>query len=284
MLQRTAWLTACAGKLAKEAGAKLFLQSQQDIHMGGRQSNAAYQYTLQADDLKGLREWAPKVYEALLPVPELADTNTDQQDHGLQTSLVFDRDTIYKLGLNLNTVDSTLNDAFGQRQVSTIYNPLNPVPCRDGSGTPSNTGRAATRLKTTYVTTPGGAEVPLAAISTFGPTNTPLAVNHQGQFAAATVSFNLPPGVSLEQASNAITKTMRQHGRPRQHTGHVSGHGQAAFQDSLNSQNVLDPGGRFSPSISCWACCMRSYIHPAHDPLHHHAFRRRGCHPCAHGL
>jgi multidrug efflux pump len=246
------------GKLAKEPGAKLFLQSQQDIRMGGRQSNAAYQFTLQADDLQDLRKWAPKVYEALLLLPELADTNTDQQDHGLQTSLVFDRDTLYKLGLSLNTVDSTLNDAFGQRQVSTIYNPLNQYHVVMEAA--PQYWQSSDSLKTTYVTTPGGAEVPLAAISTYGPTNTPLAVNHQEQFAAATVSFNLPPGVSLEQASDAITRTMRRIGVPDTVQGKFQGTAKA-FQDSLGSQNILIAVAILTIYIVL-GILYESYIHP----------------------
>ena len=113
------------GKLAHEPGAKLFLQAAQDIRMGGRQSNAQYQYTLQADHLDDLRAWAPRILQAMMQLHELADVNSDQQDNGTQISLIIDRDTAYRLGVTPSLIDSTLNDAFGQRQVSTIYNPLN---------------------------------------------------------------------------------------------------------------------------------------------------------------
>jgi multidrug efflux pump len=246
------------GKLAKEPGAKLILQSQQDIRMGGRQSNATYQYTLQADDLSELRAWAPKLYEALVPVPELADVNTDQQDKGLQTSLVFDRDTLYKLGLSLNTVDSTLNDAYGQRQISTIYNPLNQYHVV--MEVDPKYWQSSDSLGTTYVTTTAGAEVPLAAFSTYGPTSTPLAVNHQGQFAAATISFNLPPGISLGEASNAITKTTRQIGMPDTVQGTFQGTAKA-FQDSLGSQDMLIAVAILTIYIVL-GMLYESYIHP----------------------
>jgi multidrug efflux pump len=112
-------------KLAKEPGAALFLVPVQDIRVGGRQANAQYQFTLQADDLEELRVWEPRVRRALGDLPELVDVNTDQEDKGLQTSLIIDRDTAAKLGVTPQMIDATLNDAFGQRQVSTIYNPLN---------------------------------------------------------------------------------------------------------------------------------------------------------------
>jgi len=246
------------GKLAKEAGAKLILQSSQDIRMGGRQSNAMYQFTLQADDLGQLRIWAPRLYEELRVLPQLVDVNTDQQDHGIQTSLVFDRDTMYKLGLSMNTVDQTLNDAFGQRQVSTIYNPLNQyhvvmeVDPRYWQNSDS--------LKSTYVTAPSGAEAPLSAFSTYGPTNTPLAVSHQGQFAAATISFNLPPGVALEQASDAIKKVMQRMGVPDSVQGAFQGTAKA-FQDSLGSQNILIAVAIFTIYIVL-GILYESFIHP----------------------
>jgi len=246
------------GKLAKEPGAKLYLQSSQDIRMGGRQSNALYQYTLQADDLKDLRTWAPRLYEELLKVPDLVDVNTDQQDHGLQTSLTFDRNTIYKLGLSMDTVDETLNDAFGQREVSTIYNPLNQYHVV--MEVAPKYWQNSDSLKTTYVTTPAGAEVPLAAFSSYGPTNTPLAVNHQGEFAAATISFNLPPGISLGEASDAITKVVRRLGVPDSVQGTFQGTAKA-FQDSLNSQNILIIVALFTIYIVL-GMLYESYIHP----------------------
>ena len=246
------------GKLSKEAGAKLILQSAQDIRMGGRQSNALYQFTLQADDLKQLRAWTPKIYEELRTLPQLADVNTDQQDHGIQTSITFDRDTLYRLGLNMTTVDQTLNDAFGQRQVSTIYNPLNQYHVV--MEVAPEYWQNADSLKNTYVTNPAGGEVPLAAFSTYAPTNTPLAVSHQGQFAAATISFNLPQGISLQEASEAITKAMRRLGVPDSVQGNFQGTAKA-FQDSLGSQNILIIVAIFTIYIVL-GILYESFIHP----------------------
>ena len=116
------------------AGASLFLQAVQDIRVGGRQGNAQYQYTLQADNLADLYEWAPKLTDALKHAPELTDVNSDQQQGGLETDLVIDRATATRLGITTSQIDNTLYDAFGQRQVSTIYNPLEPVPRGHGGG------------------------------------------------------------------------------------------------------------------------------------------------------
>src|SRR5450830_1492250 len=179
-------------KLAKEPGAALFLVPVQDIRIGGRQANAQYQFTLQADDLDELRAWEPRVRRALGDLPQLVDVNTDQEDKGLQTSLVIDRDTAAKLGVTPQMIDATLNDAFGQRQVSIIYNPLNQY--RVVMEAAPAFWQSPETLNSVYVSTPGGAQVPLSAFSRYGPTNTPLAVNHQAQFAASTISFNLPPG------------------------------------------------------------------------------------------
>ena len=246
------------GKLAKEPGAKLFLTSQQDIRMGGRQSNAAYQYTLLADDLKLLRIWAPKVFEALKEVPQLADVNSDQQDHGMQTSLTYDRDTISKLGLTVSTLDATLNDAYGQRQVSTIYNPLNQYHVVMEVAPQYWQSNAA--LKDTYVTTSSGSTIPFSAFSSFTETNTPLAVNHQSQFAAATISFNLPPGVSLGEASDAINRTVRSLGVPDSVQGSFAGTAKA-FQDSLSTQNALIVVALITIYIVL-GMLYESYIHP----------------------
>src|SRR6201999_1922045 len=138
---------------------------------------------------------------ALQARKELADVNSDQQQGGLEAMVTIDRATAARLGIKPAQIDNTLYDAYGQRQVSTIYNPLNQYHVVMEVAPPywQNAGS----LDTTYVTAPGGGEVPLSAFSTYGPTNTPLGVNHQGQFAAATISFNLPPGVSLGQASDA---------------------------------------------------------------------------------
>ncbi|MHB1591027.1 MAG: efflux RND transporter permease subunit, partial [Sulfuricella sp.] len=194
------------GKLAREPGASLFLQPVQDIRVGGRASNAQYQFTLQADRIDELRQWEPRIRQALSQLPQLADVNTDQQDKGLQTSLIVDRDAAARLGLTSKLIDATLNDLFGQRQVSTIYNPLNQYHVVMEAA--PRYRQSPETLKDVFVIAPGGVPVPLAAFARWKPTATPLAVNHQGQFAASTISFNLPVGVSLSQATRVIEDAM----------------------------------------------------------------------------
>jgi multidrug efflux pump len=224
------------GKLAHEPGASLFLVPMQDVRIGGRPSNAQYQFTLQGDDLGDLRAWEPRIRQQLAQLPQLVDVNTDQQDKGLQTSLVIDRDTATRFGLNLRTIDSTLNDAFGQRQVSTIYNPLNQYRVVMELA-PAFLENPET-LQAINFTAPGGAQVPLAAFARIETTSTPLAVNHQGGFPASTISFNLPPGTSLGQASAAIERSMAELGVPTSIHGSFQGTAKA-FQDSLSSQPLL---------------------------------------------
>ena len=222
--------------LSLEPGASLFLVPVQDIRVGGRQANAQYQFTLQADDLEELRAWEPRVRRALGEVPELVDVNTDQEDKGQQTSLVIDRDTASRLGITPRMVDATLNDAFGQRIVSTIYNPLNQY--RVVMEAAPEFWQNPETLNYVYVSARGGAQVPLAAFSTFGPTSTPLAVNHQGQFAASTISFNLPPGVSLSEATAAVKVALDEIGVPTSVHGKFQGTARA-FQASLENQPWL---------------------------------------------
>ncbi len=224
------------GKLSHEPGANLFLVPAQDVRIGGRPSNAQYQYTLQGDDLTDLRTWEPRVRNALSQLPQLVDVNTDQQDAGLQTSLVVDRDAAARFGLNMRTIDTTLGDAFGQRQVSTIYNPLNQYRVVMELAPPFLQNPET--LKSIYFTAPGGGQVPLSSIARIEPTNTPLAVNHQGGFPASTISFNLPIGVSLGQASAAIDRSMAVNGVPTSIHGSFQGTAKA-FQDSLSSQPML---------------------------------------------
>jgi len=222
--------------LAKEPGANLFLVPVQDIRVGGRQANAQYQFTLLADELEDLRKWEPRVRRALAELPELVDVNTDQQDKGLQTSLVIDRASASRLGVTASMIDATLNDAFGQRIVSTIYNPLNQY--RVIMEAAPQYWQDPEALNGVYVSATGGAQIPLSAFSRYEMTNTPLGVQHQGQFAAATVSFNLPPGVSLSQATDAVNAEMDRIGVPS--TLHGSFQGTArAFQATLESQPWL---------------------------------------------
>jgi len=223
-------------KLAHQPGATLFLQTAQDVRVGGRSANAQYQYTLSSDDLAELRAWEPRIRQALSRIPEIVDVSTDQQDLGLQTSLVVDRDAATRLGVNFSQLDSTLNDLFGQRQVSTIYNPLNQyhVVMEVAPAYWQN----PSELNNTYIVSHTGAEVPLSALARWVPTNTSLAVNHQGQFVATTVSFNLPPGVSLSTAARAVESALLHIGVPSSIHGSFQGTAQA-FQASLANQPLL---------------------------------------------
>ena len=224
------------GKLAREPGASLFLQANQDVRVGGRASAAQFQYTLSADDLAELRSWEPRIRAALTQIPEIADVNTDQQDLGLQTSLVVDRDAATRLGINLSQLDSTLNDLFGQRIVSTIYNPLNQY--RVVMEAAPAYWQSPSELAKTYVVSAHGAEVPLSAFARWEPTNTSLAVNHQGQFVATTVSFNLAPKASLSTAASAVQNTLRRIGVPATIHGSFQGTAQA-FQAAVANQPLL---------------------------------------------
>ena len=224
------------GKLAHEPGANLFLVAAQEVRIGGRQSNAAFQYTLQADELDDLRHWEPIIRRTLANLKELADVNTDQQDKGLQTSLVIDRDAASRLGLSMRTIDATLNDAFGQRQVSTIYNPLNQYRVVMELAPPWLQNPAT--LETLQFSSANGGQVPLKAFARLETTNTPLAVNHQSGFPASTISFNLPEGVTLGQASAALERVLAAQGVPTAIHGSFQGTAKA-FQQSLASQPLL---------------------------------------------
>ena len=224
------------GKLAHLPGANLFLAPVQDIRIGGRQANASWLYALQADELADLRVWEPRVRQALMQLPELTDVSSDQQDKGLQTSLVIDRDAVARLGLTMSAIDSTLNDAFGQRQIGVIYNPLNQYRVVMELASPYL--QSPETLKRLYVTTAAGAQVPLASVARVETTNTPLAVNHQSGSPASTISFNLAPGVSLSDAVQAVDGAMARIGAPVSVRGSFQGTAQA-FQASLQSQPWL---------------------------------------------
>jgi multidrug efflux pump len=251
-------------KLAREAGARLFLQSVQDIRVGGRSAGATYQYTLQAEDLTELRLWEKRIKDAFSELPELTDLNSDEQDRGLQSSVNFDRDTASRMGINVALIDATLNDSFGQRQVSTIYNPLNQYHVIMEASPPH--WQSPESLKDVYLIIPPnaqlpkGAQVPLLSFAGYGLTNTPLAVNHQGQFAATTISFNLPLGVSLSQATVAIQKTMNRLGVPSSIRGSFQGTAQT-FQQSLQSIPWLILAAIIAIYIVL-GILYESYVHP----------------------
>src|SRR5207247_3123113 len=223
-------------KLAQEPGASLFRGPVPDLRMGGRGSSSQYQFTLQADDLAQLQLWEPRVRRALSRLPEIADVNTDREDRGLQTTLVIDRPTAARLGITTRMIDQTLYNAFGQAQVSTIYSTLNQYHVVMEVAPQYWQGPEA--LATLYVRSPTRGQVPLSAIARSEPTTAPLSVNHQGQFVASTISFNLALGVSLGEASDAINHAMVQLGVPTIVHGSFQGTARA-FRQSLDSQPWL---------------------------------------------
>jgi multidrug efflux pump len=223
-------------KTANTPGATLSLNQAQDIRVGGRMSDASYQFTLQADELNDLRTWMPRLERALRDVPEMADINTDQEVRGVQTTLIFDRETASRLGLTQRQIDSVLNLAFGQAVVSTIYSELNQY--RVVMEVAPQHLQSPESLNSVYILTPLKGQVPLSTIARWEMTNAPLSVNHQGQFVAATLSFNLPVGVSLSQATDAVNDTMARIGMPASISGKFAGTARA-FQASLESQPWL---------------------------------------------
>ena len=246
------------GKLAVVPGATLFLQSAQDLTIGGRQSNAQYQYTLQGEDLNELNTWAPQLLAKMRGLQELRDVNTDQQDKGLQAKLVIDRDTASRLGVAAQDIDNALYDAFGQRQVSTMYRPLNQYHVvMEVAPQFQQTPEA---LQNIYLRSSNGAPIPLSAFTHYEPSNIPLAVNHQSQFPSVTLSFNLAPGVSLGQATLAINNAQRSIGFPSTIQASFQGTA-AAFQDSLSSEPILILTALITVYIVL-GMLYESYIHP----------------------
>jgi multidrug efflux pump subunit AcrB len=223
-------------KTAGIPGATLYLQSQQELRIGGRNTATQYQYSLTAESLKDLNEWAPKLMAAMQKLPELKDIATDQQDQGLRAQLVIDRDTASRLGVSALAIDSTLSDAFGQRQVSTTYRPLNQYHVV--MEVAEQYQRDPDSLKNIYVKSTTGAMVPLSAITHFEHQRIPLTVNHQSQSPSSTLSFNLTPGVSLSQATDAIETARVNIGMPSSVRGGFQGTAQQ-FQASLKSEPYL---------------------------------------------
>jgi len=304
-------------KLAEVPGATLFLQAVQDIRVGGRQSNAQYQYTLQGDSFQQLNEWGPKLLAELQKERKLTDVNSDQQNKGLETEVVIDRDTASRLGITVSQIDNTLYDAFGQRQVSTIYvarnqyhvvmevapeywqNPetLRQVYVSTAGGSVS--GSQATNAVAGTFVSPGQSEtaaaiaadtarnqatnsigntgkgtastgsavstsaetmVPLSSVAQFGPGSTPLAVNHQGLFAATTISFNLAPGVSLSDAVTIINRAKDRIGMPASIHGSFQGTARV-FEESLANQPLLILAALIAVYVVL-GILYESYAHP----------------------
>ena len=246
------------GKLARVPGATLYLQSVQDIRVGGRMSATQYQYTLQGDNSDELFQWAPRVFNRLRTLKELADLNSDQQDRGLQAALTIDRATASRLGISAQMLDNTLYAAFGQRQVSTMYTELNqyhvimevaPQFWQNPEG-----------LKYIYLPASDGSMVPLAAFTRYVPNTAPLQVNHQGQFPAVTLSFNLPLGVSLGTAVDAVQRAQAEMRLPATIRGSFQGTAQA-FQASLASEPLLIAAALLAVYIVL-GVLYESLIHP----------------------
>jgi multidrug efflux pump len=246
------------GKLAKIPGASLYLQSVQDVSVGGRLASAQYQFTLQADQINDLTYWAPRLMERMKAIPQLRDVNSDQQLKGLQTTVVVDRDTAYRLGVSIQAIDDTLNDAFGQRQVSVMYQGINQYyvvmeVLPEFQQNPEY-------LSQVYVAGNTGKLVPLSAFSHFAPTNTALTINHQGIFPSITLSFNLAPNTALGDAVREIQNAQRDMAMPA--SVHATFQGTAqAFQDSLSSEPMLILAALIAVYIVL-GILYESYIHP----------------------
>jgi hydrophobe/amphiphile efflux-1 (HAE1) family protein len=251
-------ITRLRKKLSVVPGATLYLQAQQDIRVGGRGSNSQYQYTLQSEDLAVLQSWAPKMLEKMKTLPELRDVSTDQQDHGLQATLAIDRDTASRLGIDTVTLDNTLYDAFGQRQVATVFTQLNEYHLVMEVDAPYQQNPDA--LKGIYVKSTNGTEVPLSAFTHFEPRNSVLAVNHQGQYPAVTLSFNLAEGTSLGDAVKAVEAAAREMSLPASIQATFQGTAQS-FQASLASEPYLVLAALVAVYIVL-GILYESYIHP----------------------
>jgi multidrug efflux pump len=305
------------GELAAVAGATLFLQSIGDLGAGGRSGNAAYQFTLQGSTFDELNEWTPKLVAALQAAPELADVSSDQQNKALQSNLIIDRDAAAQLGITVSEIDNTLYDAFGQRQVSTIYVARNQyhvimevepaywqnpqtlqevwVSTSGGPATGSQTTNAVAGTITspsqkgsisavaadavrnlatnsigaagrgasstgTAVSTSAETMIPLSSVARFAQGETPLVVNHQDLFVATTVSFNLPPGVSLSTGISTIEATMSKIGMPSDIRGAFAGAAKI-FQQSLANEPFLVLAALATIYISL-GMLYESYVHP----------------------
>ena len=223
-------------KTANIPGARLFLRANQDINVGGRMSKAQYQYALQSSSLDDLNRWAPLLISKLEKIRQLKDVSSDQQTRGLQASVVVDRDAAARLGVSPQVIDNTLYDAFGQRQVSTVYKRYNQHHVVL-EVSPSYL-QSPDSLQKIFLKSTTGKLVPLAAIASIQNTNTYLSVNHQGQFPAVTISFNLDPGTSLGQATDLIQQAARELNLPATVQGSFQGTAQV-FQASLSTLPIL---------------------------------------------
>jgi multidrug efflux pump len=223
-------------KLAYEPGATLILKPVQDIRIGGRQSRSSYEYTIQADDLDLLHHWEPTIRKAMVKVPELLDLDSDVQDNGLQTTLTIDRDAAARLGISAKQIDSLLNNAFTQRPASTIYQSLNNY--KVVMGLAPEYAESPVALDHLSVSSSDGHQIPLSMVATYKQTEASLQVNHHSQFAATTISFNLPKGVSLSKATLLIDDALKDIGMPTSVRGSFQGSAKA-FREMLDNQPIL---------------------------------------------
>ena len=245
-------------KLNAVPGARLVLYAVQNLKIGARTSTGQYQYTLRSDSVSDLVQWGPILFDRMKKLPELTDVDTDQQNSGLEARIVYDRNTAARLGITTQLIDSTLYNAFGQSQVSTMYTPLNqyhvvmevaPRFWQDPRG-----------LDYVYIRTSSGKVVPLSVVAHFEKRIAPLAVNHDGQFPAVTISFNLPPGIHLSDADRVIDQTEQDIGMPSSIRGMYSGQLQA-FQDSISTEPLLIVTALLTVYIVL-GMLYESYIHP----------------------
>ncbi|MGA3212142.1 MAG: efflux RND transporter permease subunit, partial [Terriglobales bacterium] len=245
-------------KLLKVPGATLYLVPSQDLRVGGRLSNAQYQFTLQGDNLEDLNLYAPRMLEQLKHIPTIVDVNSDQQNSGLQSMLQYDRNTAARFGISSQLLDNVLYDAFGQRQVSTTYTSLNQYHVV--MEVAPEFWQSPETLRDIWVQSPSGKEVPLGAVTKYGPTTAPLTVNHQGLFPSVTISFNLQPGVSLGDAVKEIEIASAKIGLPP--TLHKSFTGTAqAYQQSLGNEPLLIATALGTVFIVL-GILYESYVHP----------------------
>ena len=245
-------------KLARVPGATLFLQAAQDLRVGGRQSNAQYQFAMRGDNLDDLTKFAPQMVEQLKRIPLLADVSSDQQNGGLQSLIHYDRDTAARFGITSQAIDATLYDAFGQRPVSTMYTALNQYHVVMEAA--PEYWQDPAFLNQIYVHSPAGNEVPLSAFTRFQSTTAPLTVTHDGLFPAVTISFNLRPGVALGDAVNATNQAAVKIGLPPTIRTAFAGTAQA-YQDSLGTEPILIAAALAAVYIIL-AILYESYVHP----------------------
>ena len=245
-------------KMALVPGATLFLSASQDLRIGGRQSNADYQFTMRGDNFQDLTTYAPLMLNALRKIPIIADVNSDLQNHGLQAYVDYDRDTAARFGISPQLIDNTLYDAFGQRPVSTMYTSLNQYHVIMEAA--PQYWQNPEILQRLYVISPSGRQVPLSAFSHFAPEVAALSVAHQGLFPAVTLSFNLPEGVALGDAVNAIHDAAAKVGLPSTIQTVFAGTAEA-YQQSLSNEPILIAAALMTVYLVL-GILYESYIHP----------------------